>query len=122
MNYDEQNGSEAQARAAFSGSSRCFACASAQVVIRRDFREGRRLVHCGVGGATVTVKSLETGATRSSQPTMLATSKLSLFLLASRSEGGEDGIQTQVRTGIKLEVGQQAVVNLKLEVGDFASK
>ena len=77
----------------------------------------------GVSGATVTVKSLETGATRVVTTDDAGNFKsLSLPLGAQEVKAEKTGFRTQVRTGIKLEVGQQAVVNLKLEVGDFVQQ
>jgi hypothetical protein len=76
-----------------------------------------------VGGATVTVKSLETGATR-----VVTTGESGNFRVLSLPLGRQEvkvektGFKTVVRTGISLEVGQEAVVNLRLEVGEFAQQ
>jgi hypothetical protein len=73
-----------------------------------------------VAGATVTVKSLETGATR-----VVTTGAggqyrvLALPLGQHEVKAEKTAFKTAVRTGIKLEVGQEAVVNLRLEVGEF---
>ncbi len=77
----------------------------------------------GVGGATITVKSLETGATR-----VVATDDAGNFRAISLPLGPQEvkaekqGFKAKVRTGINLAVGQQAVVNLRLEVGDFVQQ
>ncbi len=77
----------------------------------------------GVGGATVTVKSLETGATRS-----VTTDKTGKFTVASLPLGPQEikaektGFKAAIRSGISLAVGQLAVVNLRLEVGDFVQQ
>ena len=77
----------------------------------------------GVSGATVTVKSLETGATR-----VVATDDAGNFRAISLPLGPQEvkaekqGFKAKVRTGINLAVGQQAVVNLRLEVGDFVQQ
>jgi hypothetical protein len=77
----------------------------------------------GVSGATVTLKSVETGATRVVTTDDAGNFKaLSLPLGPQEVKAEKTGFRTQVRTGIKLEVGQQAVVNLKLEVGDFVQQ
>jgi hypothetical protein len=74
----------------------------------------------GVGGATVTVKSLETGAIRA-----VTTGETGDFIIVGLPLGRQEvkvektGFKAAVRTGINLEVGQQAVVNLKLEIGEF---
>ena len=74
----------------------------------------------GVGGATVTVKSLETGAART-----VATGESGGFRVLSLSLGPQEvkaekaGFMAAVRTGIDLELGQEAVVNLQLEVGSL---
>ena len=71
-----------------------------------------------VSGATVTVKDVETGATRvvTTDPTgdyrVLA---LPVGLHEVRVE--KEGFRAAVRTGIKLGVGEEAVVNLRLAVG-----
>ena len=76
-----------------------------------------------IDGATITVKSVETGATRT------ATSDASghfrvLALPVGRQEvkAEKSGFQAAVRTGINLEVGQEAVVNLQLQVGEFSQQ
>src|SRR5437899_1922923 len=77
----------------------------------------------GVRGATVTVKSLETGATRT-----VSTDDTGNFRVLSLPLGPQEvrvekvGFKTAVRTGIDLKVGQDAVVNLRLEVGDVAQE
>jgi len=77
----------------------------------------------GVGGATVTVKNLETGATR-----VVTTSESGNFRVLSLPLGRQEvkvekaGFKEAVRTGVNLEVGQEAVVNLQLQVGEFAQQ
>jgi len=77
----------------------------------------------GIGGATVTVKNLETGATR-----VVTTSESGNFRVLSLPVGRQEvkvekaGFKEAVRTGINLEVGQEAVVNLQLQVGEFAQQ
>lgn len=72
-----------------------------------------------VGGAMVTVKNLETGATR-----VVTTDEVGNFRVLSLPVGSQEvraeraGFRSAVRTGINLVVGQEAVVNLRLEVGD----
>ncbi len=71
-----------------------------------------------VSGATVTVKDVETGATRvvTTDPTGdYRVLSLPIGLHEIRAE--KEGFQAAVRTGIKLDVGEQAVVNLCLAVG-----
>lgn len=73
-----------------------------------------------VRDATITVKSLETGTTR-----VVTTddagdfSVVSLPLGLHEVKAEKKGFKTVVRTGINLRVGQEAVVNLRLEVGEF---
>ena len=77
----------------------------------------------GIGGATITVKNLETGATR-----VVTTSDSGNFRVLSLPLGRQEvkvektGFKEEVRTGINLEVGQEAVVNLQLQVGEFAQQ
>ena len=72
-----------------------------------------------VTGATVTVKSLETGVAR-----VVTTNPAGAYTVLSLSVGPcevkaeKEGFKTTVRTGINLQVGQRAVVNLRLEVGE----
>ncbi|MEO8592786.1 MAG: carboxypeptidase-like regulatory domain-containing protein, partial [Candidatus Solibacter sp.] len=74
----------------------------------------------GVSGATVKVRSLETGAARE-----VTTGESGNYRLLSLAVGAQEltvektGFRTLKETGIRLVVGQQAVVNLKLEVGEF---
>jgi Carboxypeptidase regulatory-like domain/TonB-dependent Receptor Plug Domain len=77
----------------------------------------------GVSGATVTVKSLETGAARTVTTDDAGNFKaLSLALGPQEVKVEKQGFRTQIRTGINLEIGQEAVVNLKLQVGDFVQQ
>ncbi|MFI5101962.1 MAG: carboxypeptidase regulatory-like domain-containing protein [Terriglobales bacterium] len=71
-----------------------------------------------VSGATVTVKDVETGATR-----VVATDSTGNYRVLSLPIGRhelrveKEGFRVAVRTGIKLDVGEEAVVNLHLAVG-----
>src|SRR5277367_6924825 len=77
----------------------------------------------GVSGATVTVKSLETGASRVVTTADTGDFKaLSLPLGPQEVKVEKSGFKTQIRTGIKLEVGQEGVVNLQLQVGDYVQE
>lgn len=77
----------------------------------------------GIGGVAVTIKNLETGAARS-----VTTGDSGDFHAASLSIGpyqirvAKTGFKTQVRTGIDLTVGADAVVRLRLELGDLAQE
>ena len=76
-----------------------------------------------VGGVTVTVKSVETGAVRTTTTDAAGNySVLSLPLGAQEVKAEKTGFKAAVRTGINLEVGQEAVVNLRLEVGELAQQ
>ncbi|HUI79109.1 MAG TPA: carboxypeptidase regulatory-like domain-containing protein [Bryobacteraceae bacterium] len=76
-----------------------------------------------VGGAAVTVKSLETGATR-----VVTTDEEGKFRALSLPVGQQEvraektGFKAAVRTGIDLVVGQEAVVTLRLEVGEVVQQ
>ena len=73
--------------------------------------------------ATVTVKSQETGATRS-----VATDDSGSYRVLSLPLGPQElkvekqGFKSVVRTGVSLEVGQEAVVNFRLEVGELVQQ
>jgi len=74
-----------------------------------------------ISGATITVKNLETGATR-----VVTTDDSGNFRAAALSVGHQEvkaekgGFKAAVRTRIDLIVAQKAVVDLKLEVGTFS--
>ena len=72
-----------------------------------------------IPGVSVTVKSLETSATRTI-PTAENGSYRALSLPVGRYEvsAEKSGFKTQVQTGINLVVGQDATVNLTLAVGE----
>ncbi len=73
-----------------------------------------------VRGAIVTVKNLETGVTRAATTGAMGNyTVLSLPVGPQEVKAEKKGFHATVRTGIDLEVGQQAVVNLRLEVGEF---
>ncbi len=77
----------------------------------------------GVLGATVTVKNLETGATRTVTTDESGNYRvLSLPIGPQQVRAEKAGFKTEVRTGVNLKVGQDAVVNLRLEVGEIAQE
>jgi len=74
-------------------------------------------------GATVTVKSLETGAVRSVTTDQAGNFRvLELPLGPQEVKAEKKGFKATVRTGISLEVGQQVAVNLRLEVGELVQE
>jgi Carboxypeptidase regulatory-like domain/TonB-dependent Receptor Plug Domain len=76
-----------------------------------------------VSSATITVKSLETGATRTTTTDENGNFNVPLVPIGAQELRAEKkGFKAAVRTGIDLEVGQQAVVNFHLEVGDLAQQ
>ena len=71
-----------------------------------------------VSGAAVTVKSIETGAVRTVMTDSAGNYQaLSLPLGLQEVQAQKEGFRATVRTGINLEVGQNATVNLRLEIG-----
>jgi hypothetical protein len=73
-----------------------------------------------VHGATITVKSLETGAVRATNTDEAGRfSVLSLPLGPQRLTAEKAGFKSAIRTGIDLQLGQNAVVNMRLEVGQL---
>ena len=76
-----------------------------------------------VAGATVAVRSLETGAAR-----VVTTDEGGNFKVLSLAVGEYElktektGFKAALRTGIHLVAGQEAVVNLRLEVGDVVQQ
>ncbi|HTC87527.1 MAG TPA: carboxypeptidase regulatory-like domain-containing protein [Bryobacteraceae bacterium] len=74
----------------------------------------------GVSDATVVVKSVETGASRTATTDSAGNyTILSLPVGAQEVKAEKAGFKSAVRTGIDLVVGQEAVVNLQLEVGEL---
>ena len=77
----------------------------------------------GISGATVTVKSLDTGAVRTTTTDSSGTYKVVALPIGPQEVKGEKtGFKTEVRTGINLVVSQEAVVNLPLEVGQISEQ
>src|SRR5579863_8442823 len=77
----------------------------------------------GVEGTTVTVKSIETGAVRTTTTGQNGNyTVFSLPLGAQEVKAEKQGFKSALRTGVNLEVGEEAVVNLRLEVGDLAQQ
>ena len=76
-----------------------------------------------VPGVTVTVRSLETGASRTfiTDPAGNYT-VVSLPLGPQELKAEKTGFKTAIRTGVVLVVGQQAVVNFRLELGDLVQQ
>ena len=73
-----------------------------------------------VRGASITVKSLETAAVRSATTDEAGRfTVLSLPLGPQEVKAEKAGFKTAIRTGIHLQLGQNAVVNLRLEVGEL---
>jgi hypothetical protein len=72
----------------------------------------------GIGGATVTLVSVETGSSR-----VITTDEDGSYRILALPVGRYEiraekaGFKAQTQTGLNLVVGQQAVVNVKLEVG-----
>jgi hypothetical protein len=76
-----------------------------------------------IAGATVTVKSLETGASRTTATNADGNYKvLSLPLGPQEVKAEKPGFKAALRSGIDLRIGQEAVANLRLEVGDLAQQ
>lgn len=77
----------------------------------------------GVADATVVVKSVETGAARTATTDSAGNyTILSLALGPQEVKAEKAGFKSAVRTGIDLVVGQEAVVNLRLEVGELVQQ
>jgi hypothetical protein len=73
--------------------------------------------------ATITVKSQETGATRTVTTDDSGNYRiLSLPLGLQELKAEKQGFKSVVRTGVSLEVGQEAVVNFRLEVGELVQQ
>src|SRR6266516_6041025 len=99
---------------------RDFACAQVTATISGKVEDASG---AWVGGAIVAVKNVETGQTRT-----VMTDEMGNYRALSLPVGSHDvraekpGFRAAVRTGINLAVGQEAVVNLKLEVGELTQE
>jgi hypothetical protein len=72
----------------------------------------------GIPGATVTVKTIDTGATRTATTDERGAYRIvSVPVGAQEVRGEKTGFKTAVRLGINLAVGQEAIANLRLDVG-----
>ena len=77
----------------------------------------------GMNSASVTVTSLDTGATRAVTTGDDGTFRvLSLPLGPQEVKVEKQGFKSVVRSGIALQVGQEVVVNFTLEVGEFVQQ
>ena len=76
-----------------------------------------------VSGATITARSLESGKERVALTNSTGAYKiLGLPLGAQQVTAAKTGFATAVRNGIELQVGQQAVVDLTLKLGEFSQQ
>ena len=76
-----------------------------------------------VTGAIITIKNLETGATRTATTDETGSYRiLSLAVGSQEVRAEKPGFRSAVRTGINLAVAQEAVVNLKLEIGEVTQE
>ena len=74
-------------------------------------------------GVAVTVRNLETGATRAVVSDDSGDFRaLSLPIGPYQVRAEKPGFKTQIRKGVNLAVGQEAVVNLRLEIGDLSQE
>jgi hypothetical protein len=77
----------------------------------------------GINGATVTVKTLDTGATRTMLSDESGNFKIVALPLGQQEIKAEkQGFKSVLRNGVDLKVAQEAVINLRLEVGDLAQQ
>jgi len=75
----------------------------------------------GIEGATITVTSLETGATRVVQTEPNGRFRaLSLPVGPQEIKAEKNGFRSVVRRGVDLSIGQEAVVNLRMEIGELS--
>lgn len=75
----------------------------------------------GIAGVRVTVTSLETGAVRDVTTDAGGNFRiLSVPLGEQEIRAEKPGFQTVVRTGLSLQVGQEAVLTLRLEIGEIS--
>jgi hypothetical protein len=76
-----------------------------------------------MAGVAVTVRNLETGASRSVATGESGDFRAPLLPIGPYQVRAEKtGFKAQLRTGVTLAVGEDAVVNLRLEIGDLAQE
>ena len=76
-----------------------------------------------IPGATVTVKNVETGATRTTTTDQTGTYRVVALPVGPQEVRAEKtGFKSAVRLGINLAVGQEAVANLRMEVGTVSEE
>ena len=76
-----------------------------------------------VPGVTVTIRHIDTGLTRTAVSDEAGRYRVSQLPLGNYEvEASVSGFQTEVRKGITLTVGREAVVNLELKVGAVTEK
>src|SRR6266705_421870 len=76
-----------------------------------------------IPGATVTIRNVDTGTVRTLTSDVGGRyTAPDLSLGGYEVQGQQTGFQTEIRTGITLTVGQQAVVNLALKVGQTSDR
>lgn len=72
----------------------------------------------GIGNVTITVKSLDTGATRSVSTDEMGNYRVLALPIGPQEVTAEKtAFKKEVRTGVKLDVAQEGVVNFQLQVG-----
>jgi hypothetical protein len=77
----------------------------------------------GVSGASVTLKNLETGAVRKVTAGETGDFRaLALPVGPYQVRAEKPGFKTQIRDGVTLVVGQEAVVEMRLEIGDLTQQ
>lgn len=77
----------------------------------------------GINGASVAVTSVETGAVRTTTTDAAGDYTVpSLPLGAQEVKAEKNGFKSALRTGVTLQVGENAVVNLRLEIGELAQQ
>src|SRR5262245_62048801 len=75
------------------------------------------------GGATITVTSPETGARRTATTDETGNYRVpSLPVGLQEVRAEKPGFQSSLRTGITLVVGQEAIVDLRLDVGQVSQE
>ena len=74
----------------------------------------------GIRGAKITVTTIETGATRTAITDDSGNYHVLQLPVGEQDVKAEErGFKSEIRNGIHLQVGQEAVVNFKLDIGEF---
>jgi hypothetical protein len=76
-----------------------------------------------ISGAAIVVTNLETGASRTTETDATGNYHVSSLAVGPHEIRAEkQGFKSAIQTGVRLDVGEEAIVNLRLELGEIVEK